>query len=118
MNNQLVIPSRNEKQYHIVSRRYNFQRLWEYIADAPASLLYTNRLRSIRRGRKTFMEVRQKEGQIDIRVPTNQENMEAGANAFRLKTRDSKWIPYLGNPYKGRKGLISSGQGSDEEKVG
>ena len=67
------------------------------------------------------MEVRQKEGQIDIRVPTNQENLETGTNAFRLKTRDSKWISYIGNPYKGMKGLIPSGiagHGSEEEKVG
>jgi hypothetical protein len=47
--------------------------------------------------------------------------LETGTNAFRLKTRDSKWISYIGNPYKGMKGLIPSGiagHGSEEEKVG
>ncbi len=95
--------------YQIVSRRYNFQRIWEYISGAPPNLLYTIKLRSVNKGKKTFMEVRIKEGYDVIKIPTNQENQQQGKAAFRLKTRDSKWITYIGNPVLGMRGLVSSG---------
>ena len=47
------------------------------------------------------MEMRYKEGQYaPVQIPINHENME-----YRIKARDSKLIPYIGNPFRGIEGL-------------
>jgi hypothetical protein len=51
------------------------------------------------------MEIRQKEGSNDIPIPYNYDNVQENVNAYRLKARDSPWIPFIGNPVRGMRNI-------------
>jgi len=84
------------------------------VSEAPQSLLYTNKLSLINKGTKTCMEIRIREGYFLTEVPnyTLRDNIQEDNKAYRVKARDSKWIPYIGKPIRGMRGIIPQGIGT------